>query len=100
MRGLTPGCVECHLILDDFRLRANRVVRLTLEFVRYRIIIPIARTFLNVQHVGKIPVRIGEHVRTRQAVARLERALKHAIQEEEYEKAARLRDEIENLEPS
>ncbi len=54
----------------------------------------------SVQHVGKIPVRAGEHVRTRQAVARLERELKHAIQEEEYEKAARLRDEIENMGPS
>ena len=54
----------------------------------------------NVQHVGKIPVRTGEHVRKRQTLARLERELKLAIQEEEYEKAARLRDEIENLEPS
>lgn len=54
----------------------------------------------NVQHVGKIPVRAGEHVRARQTAARLKRELEQALQEEAYEKAARLRDEIENLDPS
>ncbi len=53
----------------------------------------------NIQHVGKIPVRAGEHVRTRQNAARLERELKQAIQDEAYEKAARLRDELDNLGP-
>jgi protein arginine kinase activator len=52
----------------------------------------------SVQHIGKVPVRIGEHVKARQTVARLKRELKQALHEEDYEMAARLRDKIENLE--
>ncbi|MFZ7104376.1 MAG: UvrB/UvrC motif-containing protein [Peptococcaceae bacterium] len=52
----------------------------------------------NVQHTGKIPKRSGEDIRLQKEIkdARLE--LQKAVAEEEFEKAAHLRDKIKELE--
>ena len=54
----------------------------------------------NVQHVGKIAARVSDQVKTRQAMARLQRELQQAVASEDYEKAATLRDQIQKLESS
>lgn len=50
------------------------------------------------QHCGKIPRRVATPVRAKIDLVRLRRQLKMAVDAEEYENAARLRDEIERLE--
>lgn len=50
------------------------------------------------QHCGKMPRRISSQVRAKIDLIRLRRELKVAVESEEYEKAAKLRDEIERLE--
>lgn len=52
------------------------------------------------QHVGKVVARMPEGTRTRHRLLQLHRELKQALQQEEYERAARLRDEIQELESS
>jgi protein arginine kinase activator len=50
------------------------------------------------QHIGKAAARVGESVKNRQRLFQLRQELQRAIDEEAYEDAARLRDEISKLE--
>jgi protein arginine kinase activator len=50
------------------------------------------------QHIGKTPRRAGTDQKAQTAVLRLRAELKAAIAAEDYEKAARLRDQIKNME--
>ena len=49
------------------------------------------------QHVGKIPVCQGQHARLTARLAALQKDIETAIAKEEYEVAARLRDQIRTL---
>ncbi len=49
------------------------------------------------QHVGKIPFRCGEDMIARREMSSLKEELQKAINSEEYEKAAEIRDKIKNL---
>jgi len=50
------------------------------------------------QHVGKVPPTAGEGIKRETDLLRLRRKLESAVESEDYELAARLRDEIKNLE--
>jgi protein arginine kinase activator len=50
------------------------------------------------QHVGKAPRQAGVLQRKQNAILRLRAALRGAVAAEDYEKAARIRDEIKRLE--
>lgn len=50
------------------------------------------------QHVGKVPHRAGAAQQRQNAILRLRAELKQAIQNEEYERAAVLRDQIKDAE--
>jgi protein arginine kinase activator len=50
------------------------------------------------QHVGKVPVTAEATVRRQTGLIRLRRELQDAIDQENYERAARVRDEIRTLE--
>ncbi|CDI50850.1 UvrB/UvrC motif-containing protein [Clostridium tetani] len=52
----------------------------------------------NVIHTGKIPKRAGKYIIKKNKVQNLKEDLKKAIEEEEYERAAELRDMIKELE--
>ncbi len=49
-------------------------------------------------HVGKTPRSLGKQAGAAQRLARLRRQLKEAVAAEDYERAAKLRDEIQELE--
>lgn len=49
-------------------------------------------------HSGKIPKRCGEHLKLKRQKADLKAALQKAIQDENYEEAARIRDIIKEME--
>jgi len=51
----------------------------------------------DVRHVGKVPVHAGEELREKNELVRLRRELERAVQREEYERAAQVRDEIRKL---
>ncbi|WP_108672046.1 UvrB/UvrC motif-containing protein [Peribacillus acanthi] len=52
----------------------------------------------NVVHAGKIPKRTGDDISLRKKLATWKKQLKDLIHQEEFEKAAELRDEIRSLE--
>ena len=49
------------------------------------------------RHVGKVPSRVGAELQRENEMIRLRRELERAVQREEYEKAAKLRDRIKQL---
>ena len=49
-------------------------------------------------HTGKIPKKAGSELSTKRQIANLREELKKAVELEEYEKAAKLRDKIKDLE--
>ncbi|NLB32773.1 MAG: hypothetical protein GX818_03275 [Tissierellia bacterium] len=50
------------------------------------------------KHTGKIPKRAGGTYRVQMDINRLKSDLKNAVEREEYELAAKLRDEIHEME--
>lgn len=50
------------------------------------------------QHIGKVPLRAGSDQKKQNALLRLRAELKGAVRDEDYERAAELRDQIKKLE--
>ncbi len=50
------------------------------------------------RHVGKIPVTVGKTVKDTRTLQELKMQMEKAIQSEEFEEAARIRDQIKELE--
>lgn len=51
-------------------------------------------------HIGKVPSRLGGEPSPLAKVAHLRRQMREAVEHEDYELAARLRDQIKEFEPS
>lgn len=75
------GCSECY---KTFNKQINPILRRVHSG--------------NTVHAGKIPERIGGSIHVRKRIELLKQNIKDLIQEEEFEKAAEIRDEIRSLE--
>lgn len=75
------GCSECY---KTFNKQINPILRRVHSG--------------NTVHAGKIPERIGGSIHVRKRIELLKQNIKELIQEEEFEKAAEIRDEIRSLE--
>lgn len=73
------GCSECY---ESFRANLNPVIK---------------RVQGNVEHVGKIPRKMGKDIIGKRKLSKLKEDLQKAIANEEYEKAAQIRDMIKSL---
>jgi protein arginine kinase activator len=51
----------------------------------------------NLEHVGKIPKKLGKDIMEKRRLLKLKEDLQKAIANEEYEKAAQIRDDIKSL---
>lgn len=73
------GCSNCYKTFGD---RLNPLFR---------------RLHGNISHLGKIPVRAGGKMKKVREIEKLKAALNFAVKNEEYEKAAEIRDRIREL---
>ena len=73
------GCSQCY---NTFKGQMNPLLR---------------RIHGKTHHVGKVPKRTGGQLRIKHEVNRLKRELQEAINAEEYERAAVLRDKIKQI---
>lgn len=73
------GCSECY---DAFR---GRLIR------------PLKQIHGACEHIGKVPVREGGQIKNDRKIKKLETELNAAVMKQEFEKAAKLRDEIKQL---
>lgn len=74
------GCAQCYDVFDQ---NIEPILR---------------RIHGSSQHTGKIPARSGESVLLKKKIETLKNQLQQAVIQEEYEKAAEIRDSIKELE--
>ena len=96
-----PGpCTVCALTYEQFK----SIGKLGCEACYQAFPKEIVALFKNVQgsthHEGKFPKRSGTAARQQREVDKLRSVLKKAVEEENYEEAARLRDQIRSMEVS
>jgi Uncharacterized protein with conserved CXXC pairs len=91
-------CPGCDLGYDDFKKTGRLGCSQCYEVYGDRLEPLLKRIHGNTQHTGKVPRRTGGIIRVKRDIEKLKYELKKAIEEEEYEKAAQLRDRIKDLE--
>lgn len=73
------GCSECY---EEFNISINPVIK---------------KVQGNIEHVGKLPKKMGKEIVEKRRLTKLKEDLQKAIAGEEYEKAAEIRDQIKSL---
>ena len=93
-----PACSTCGYTLEQFR-KSNRLgCPRCYESFRGPLLSILSHMHRHVSHLGKVPRRTDGRVDRRGTLRRTRVALEKAIAAENFEKAARLRDEILRLE--
>jgi len=96
-KGSNFICTGCGMSLPEFRQGALYGCDKCYDTFR-AIVEPLLMHYHgDSQHVGKAPVRGGGEAKKRQGRRQLQKQLDDAIQKEDYEEAARLRDQIKEL---
>lgn len=91
-------CPVCRMKFDEFRSKGRLGCGNCYKEFNSEITPLIRRVHGNIQHVGKVPRRTGGILKIKRDILKLKDELRLAVQSEEYEKAAKLRDEIRELE--
>ena len=93
------ACPRCGLTFREFQLKGQLGCAHDYEAFRSLLKPLIERAHEGAtHHVGKIPPEANETVRKNTGLVRLRRELHEAVEKEDYELAARVRDQIEDLE--
>jgi len=94
----TTKCPNCGLSYEEFG-RTGRLGCAECYEAFSKLLMPLIKRVQHAtQHIGKRPSRLAPALRTGQDVRELENRLQKLIQQEEFEEAARLRDQIKQLE--
>jgi protein arginine kinase activator len=91
---MSPRCPQCGLTFTDFRQIGLLGCNQCYEAFGQGLDPLFRRVQGSVNHAGKAPRRTGGMVRVRKEIESLRRQLQEAVQKEDYERAAKLRDEI------
>lgn len=93
-------CEECGMTIDEF-LKLGKLGCANCYTSFEEKLNPLIRRLQgSVEHNGKVPDRVARTASTNRKIEKLKELLNKAIEREEYEKAAELRDEIKSLEVS
>lgn len=91
-------CKHCGTTYDEFKQKGLLGCDKCYECFKSTVMPIVKRVQGNVEHVGKIPKKSGKEIINKKTLLKLKMNLQKCIAEEEYEKAAEIRDEIRNLE--
>lgn len=91
-------CEKCGMSYEEFQKTGKVGCSNCYEIYREKLFPLLKRLHGNVEHHGKVPHRVSEVVKASKEVEKLKDDLSKAIQNEEYEKAAEIRDKIKSLE--
>ncbi len=91
-------CPNCKMTYEDFRKLGRLGCSVCYDTFKDTLDPLLKKVHGSVQHVGKAPVREGEKFQKKQERQDLQFRLQRAIQSEEFEEAARLRDKLRKLE--
>lgn len=91
-------CPGCGLSYDEFKSTGRFGCSKCYDIFGGRLEPLFKRIHGNTQHTGKVPKRTGGIIKVKRDIEKLKYEQKKAIDNEEYEKAAELRDKIKDLE--
>lgn len=91
------ACPNCGTSYDTFQNVARLGCSECYEFFQKQLLPLLRGIHGNTRHAGKVPRRFGPQVSRRRQVRKLQEELELAVQLEQYERAAVLRDEIRKL---
>lgn len=95
---LAEPCPSCGLSFSEFRASGRLGCQNDYDHFKRGLLPLLEKIHGAVQHTGRIPARVGDRVERQRLVAALQRDLGQAVEREEYERAAELRDKIRGLE--
>jgi protein arginine kinase activator len=91
-------CPRCHMVYSAFKETGRLGCSECYTTFRVQLRPLLRRIHGSTKHVGKVPVRDAARVAARREVHRLHEEMQRAVDDEEFEKAAALRDRIRHLE--
>jgi len=92
------SCPDCGMTLAEFRVKGRLGCPKDYEVFRQHLDPLLERIHNATEHKGRLPGLDAHELERRQALTDLRAKLEEAVREEAYENAARLRDEIQELE--
>lgn len=101
MQGTSPAevrCEKCGMTWSEFQKRGEVGCAECYQAFRAQLTPILKRVHGNAKHAGKLPRSASEEAKQQGHVDKLRAQLNEAIAQEEYEKAAGLRDEIRGQE--
>lgn len=93
-------CSVCGMSFDDFRRLGKLGCPNCYSVFRDNLEPILRRLHGGIEHTGKVPGNLADEIKTSNEIERLKAELAAAIENEQYEKAAELRDRIRDLENS
>lgn len=97
IRNTETVCPNCGMTYGEFKQRGLMGCGACYKQFSPTIMPVIKRVQGNIEHIGKIPVKSGKEIMEKKRLMSLKEELQKAILEEEYEKAAQLRDKIREI---
>lgn len=91
-------CPDCGMSYVDFRNEGRLGCPNDYEIFREALDPLMEKVHGTVEHTGKVPSRAGESQRKQRDLMTMRRAMRAAVEREDYEEAARLRDLIKEKE--
>ena len=99
-RKTSGPCLICALTYEEFKSSGKLGCEACFQAFSKEIVALIKNVQGSTKHEGKFPKRFGTAMRQQREVSKLRASLKKAINEENFEEAARIRDQIRDLEVS
>ncbi len=96
--SVVPACPQCGITFKEFRKQGRLGCPHDYTAFQDELLPLLENIHGETQHVGKVPKRAPKASQHQFRLIRLRNQLKAAVDEEMYEEAARLRDEIQGLE--
>ena len=95
---MEPACPNCGMVFSDFS-RSGKIGCNVCYNIFHEQLEPILRRVHGTNnHTGKVPKKAGNLIRLRLTVKGLRKDLEQSVEREDYENAARIRDDIRLLE--
>ncbi|WP_437224877.1 UvrB/UvrC motif-containing protein [Planctomicrobium sp. SH661] len=92
------SCPHCGITFKQFRSQGRLGCPRDYEVFHSELLPLLESIHGETQHVGKFPPKVSENSRRQHELIRLKNELKSAVDEEQYELAAKVRDQIQLIE--
>lgn len=94
----TKACIRCGMTFNKFKTGARLGCEVCYKSFKHEVEVLLKNVQGSTRHEGKYPRRMGADILSRRQIIDLRSQLKKAVEAEDFEDAARLRDEIRSLE--